>query len=121
MRSRNHSLPAICTARPKNVIHGSNTTKPHIRNGNPAALMTLSTNGAVRCRGGNGADFRRAQKVSPITDREAQWSSVRGGGNTRGFTTVQITHKATGSSDHQPIHARLQMAATSSAGIGMRV
>jgi hypothetical protein len=56
-----------------------------------------------------------------MTDREAQWSSVRGGRNTRGFTAVQIRHTATGTIDHQPIHTRLQIATTSNAGIGMRV
>ena len=70
---------------------------------------------------GNGVGFRLAHRVSPMTDREAQWSSLRGGGNTRGFTTVQIRHRVVGTSDHQPIHARLHIAATSNAGIGMRV
>src|SRR3982751_5087571 len=33
IRSMNHTLPSICTARPKAVIHGSSTINPHAQNG----------------------------------------------------------------------------------------
>ena len=56
-----------------------------------------------------------------MTDREAQLSNVRGGANTRGFSAVHTRHIATGSTAHQPSHTRLQIAATSNAGTGMRV
>jgi hypothetical protein len=62
-----------------------------------------------------------AHTVSPITDREAQLSRVRGGGNTRGFMTVQTKQAAIGPSDHQPTHVRLQIAPMSNRGIGIRV
>jgi hypothetical protein len=47
--------------------------------------------------------------------------SDRGGGNTRGFTSVQTSTNPIATTDHQPIHERLQIAATSSKGMGIRL
>jgi hypothetical protein len=46
---------------------------------------------------------------------------VRGGANTRGLIASHPHTTPTGSSDHQPIQAWVQTAATRAAGPGMRV
>ena len=114
-------MPNICTATPNAVIHGSSAIRPQTQKGTPAALIAVSTNGATRCRSGIGVSFRADQYSSPSTDRDAQLVIDLGGGNTRGLIMVHTTTAATGSSDHQPIQARVHIAAVSSSGTGMRV
>jgi hypothetical protein len=118
---RSQSFPAICTASPERVIHPFRTTTPRTMNGTPSALTAPSTFGATRCRGGTGTSFRFAQTVSPSTPLDAQWSSERGGGNALGLITAHAHTRPTGTSDRQPIRLRVQIAATSSGGTGMRV
>src|SRR5918995_4750373 len=121
IRSMNQILPAIWTASPNRTIQPSRTTRPLTTNGTPAALTAPRTTGATRCRGGTGTSFRFAQKVSPSTPLDAQWSGERGGGNARGLIAVQAPTSPTGTSDRHPIWWRLQIAATSSGGVGDRV
>jgi|tagenome__1003787_1003787.scaffolds.fasta_scaffold20813065_2 hypothetical protein len=88
--------------------------------GRPTALTAPSTFGTTRCRGGTGTSFRFAQQVSPSTAFDAQESSERGGGNALGLITVHAHTAPTGTSDHRPIRLRVQMAAASNGGTGMR-
>src|SRR3712207_9201872 len=64
--------------------------------------------------GGTGTSSRFAQWVSPSTPRDAQWSRERGGGNALGLIAVHAHTRPTGTSDRQPIHVRVQIAAASS-------
>src|SRR5687768_6155060 len=121
IRSMNQIFPAIWTASPNRTIHPFRTTSPLATNGTPSALTAPSTLGATRCRGGTGTSLRFAQKVSPKTPLDAQWSSERGGGNALGLIAVQAHTSPTGTSERHPIQVRVQIAATSSGGMGMRV